>query len=138
MKNNFYFLRRVSSLILMIVALSEAHSQDKFPKSDIAFYSDFYVMQVRPMKFKVSYSWPETDRVLVKISDGNNNLIFTETVLVYKKYQKLFDLSSFMDGQYTFELFDGEKRFRQSFDISTKTTRVAVASKTKAMFIADF
>ncbi|GLU53006.1 hypothetical protein Dfri01_24670 [Dyadobacter frigoris] len=90
------------------------------------------------MKFKISYSWPETDRVLVRISDGNNNLIFTETALVYKKYQKLFDLSSFMDGQYTFELFDGEKRFRQSFDISTKTTRVAVAPNTKALFIADF
>lgn len=138
MKNNFYYLRLVSCFILILIALSEAHSQNKFPKSDIDFYSDFYVMQVRPMKFKMSYSWPDTDRVLVRISDGNNNQIFTETVLVYKKYQKLFDLSSFMDGQYKFELFDGEKRFSQSFDITTKTTRVAVAAKTKALFIADF
>ncbi|MCF0058971.1 hypothetical protein [Dyadobacter sp. CY356] len=137
MKYDFYFLRKLSCLILIFSALSEARSQDTILKSDIAFYSDFYVMQVRPMKFKISYSWPDTDRVSVRISDGNNNVIFTEQVLVYKKYQKLFDLSSFIDGQYTFELFDGEKRFKQSFDITTKTTRIAVASNTKALFIND-
>jgi len=138
MKNIFSCLRAVSCLILSLSAATEAHSQATFKKSDIAFYADFYVMQVRPMKFKISYNWPETDRVLVRITDAHKNLIFTEKVLVYKKYEKLFDLSSFMDGQYTFELFDGEKRFSQSFDITTKTTREVIASNTKTLLIADF
>lgn len=116
-------------IIFLCFSVSETFAQEMTQKNDEAFYSDFYVMQVKPMKFKVSYSWPMSDRVEIRILDGAKKLIFHELVLVYKKYHKIFDLSIFADGQYTFELFDGDKKFNQSFDVTTVTTRTATASK---------
>ncbi|MCF2442473.1 hypothetical protein L0657_00795 [Dyadobacter sp. CY345] len=114
-------------LLILSVLSKRASAQSITEKKEAAFYSDFYVMQVKPMKFQLTYNWPATDRVLIRISDGNRNLLFTEKVLVYKKYEKLFDLSTFIDGQYTFELWDGEKKFVQSFNITTVTKREATA-----------
>lgn len=126
MKTFFTSLALFAGSFLLLTTGSDAHAQDISEKSTSAFYSDFYVMQVRPMKFKLAYNWPLTDRISVKIMDDKRTLLFTETVLVYKKYEKLFDMSIFADGVYIFELYDGEKKFSHSFDITTKTTRIAV------------
>ena len=127
MKNSFTVSTLIIFLCLSSVLNSKVFAQAHAQKSDAAFYSDFYVMQVRPMTFQITYNWPVTDRVLIRIKDGDRNLLFTEKVLVYKKYEKLFDLSTFRDGQYTFELFDGEKEFNQSFEITTITEREVTA-----------
>ena len=115
-----------------------AFAQISDQRNDAAFYSDFYVMQVRPMKFQLTYNWPATDRVLVRISDHNRNLLFIEKVLVYKKYEKLFDLSTFLDGQYTFELLDGERSFTHKFDITTVTKREVVARNVEVLTTSEF
>jgi len=66
------FLSLYFFLIILAVG-TQASAQISPDKKDDAFYSDFYVMQVRPMKFQLTYNWPATDRVLVRISDGNRN-----------------------------------------------------------------
>jgi len=131
------FLSLYFFLIILAVG-TQASAQISPDKKDDAFYSDFYVMQVRPMKFQLTYNWPATDRVLVRISDGNRNLLFVEKVLVYKKYEKLFDLSTFMDGQYTFELLDGERSFTHKFDITTVTKREVVARNVEVLTTSEF
>ena len=79
------------------------------------------------MQFEMSYKYPKTDRVLVRIKDEEKNILFAEKTLVYKKYHKYFDLSTVKDGIYTFELTDGEHKFTQSFTVATKTLRMANA-----------
>lgn len=117
---------------------SALYAQTVTEKKETAFYSDFYVMQVRPMKFKLSYNYPITDRVQVRILDVNKNIIFGEQTLVYKKYEKLFDLSVFADGQYTFELFDGDEKFIHKISIETKTTRIVTALNKQSVIVAGF
>ena len=127
MKNTSVKFLPLFCILTLSIYSNIASAQNSDQKKDAAFYSDFYVMQVRPMKFQLTYNWPATDRVLVRISDGNRNLLFVEKVLVYKKYEKLFDLSTFLDGQYTFELWDGERSFSHTFDITTVTEREVTA-----------
>lgn len=92
-----------------------------------AYFADFYVMQVKPMQFELSYKYPKTDHVLVRIKDEEQNIIFAEKTLVYKRYHKNFDLSVMKDGKYTFELTDGNEKFVQSFVVATKTQRMATS-----------
>ncbi|MGX5852893.1 hypothetical protein ACWKW6_04590 [Dyadobacter jiangsuensis] len=92
-----------------------------------AYFADFYVMQVKPMQFELSYKYPKADRVLVRIKDEEQNVIFVEKTLVYKRYHKNFDLSVMKDGKYTFELTDGNEKFVQTFVVATRTQRMATA-----------
>jgi hypothetical protein len=92
-----------------------------------AYFADFYVMQVKPMQFELSYKYPKTDRVLVRIKDEEQNVIFVEKTLIYKRYHKNFDLSVMKDGKYTFELTDGNEKFVQTFVVATTTQRMATA-----------
>lgn len=127
MKNVFTVIVSVASFFVLISLTSKVQAQETAENKEAGFYSDFYVMQVKPMMFKMTYNYPVTDRVRVRIFDGNKNLLFGENALVYKKYHKIFDLSIFNDGQYTFELLDGEKEYKQSFNITTRTTRTVTA-----------
>ena len=127
MKNVFTVIGLIFSFLIVISLSSEVYAQETAKNEEVAFYSDFYVMQIKPMMFKITYNYPMTDRVRVRIFDGNKNMIFGENALVYKKYHKIFDLSIFNDGQYTFELLDGEKEFKQSFNITTRTTRTVTS-----------
>jgi len=137
MKNAFTAFALLIILLLLSALPNTVFAQGVSEKRDAAFYSDFYVMQVKPMTFQLTYNWPLTDRVLVRIKDGNRNLLFTEKVLVYKKYEKIFDLSTFVDGRYTFELFDGEKEFNQSFEITTITEREVTARNIRSQSFSE-
>ncbi|GGM78899.1 hypothetical protein GCM10010967_08270 [Dyadobacter beijingensis] len=114
-------------LILFFFGALSAHAQTVNNAEHDAYFADFYVMQVKPMQFELSYKYPKTDRVLVRIRDEEQNVIFVEKTLVYKRYHKNFDLTIMRDGKYTFELTDGEEKFVQSFVVATKTQRVATA-----------
>ena len=138
MKNVFI----VSMLFIsfFVLSVSTVIAQKKIPveKHETAFYSNFYVMQVKPMQFKIIYNFPVKDRVQVRILDVNRNILFGENTLVYKKYEKYFDLSVFADGQYTFELVDGEEKFSHSISVLTKTTRMVTAKNDQIIIVAGF
>jgi hypothetical protein len=82
------------------------------------------VLQVKPMQFRVSYNNPISKNVAVRILDTDKNVLFSENKRVDSNYLKYFDLSTLMDGTYTFELTDGNEKASQSFDILTTTSRV--------------
>jgi hypothetical protein len=114
-------------LFLTLIACAAANAQTVQKNDTEAYFSDFFIIQVKPMQFEMSYKYPKTDRVLVRIKDEEKNILFVEKTLVYKKYHKCFDLSTMKDGIYTFELTDGEQTFTQSLTVATKTLRMATA-----------
>ncbi|MCE7064186.1 hypothetical protein [Dyadobacter sp. CY326] len=82
------------------------------------------VLQIKPMQFRVSYNNPASKNVAVRILDTDKNVLFSESRRVDNNYLKYFDLSTLMDGTYTFEITDGKEKATQSFDILTTTSRV--------------
>jgi len=82
------------------------------------------VLQIKPMQFRVSYNQPTSKIVAVRILDTDKNVLFSESKRVDSNYLKYFDLSTLMDGTYTFEITDGKEKATQSFDILTTTSRV--------------
>ena len=126
MKNRRYTFLTILCSAFCLFPFFEGKAQNTCGAPE-SFFSEFYVMQVKPMEFLLTYHYPITDRVLVRIKDVANNVLFVEKTLVYKQYRKSFDLSSLKDGSYTFELRDGDETFVKSFDVATKTRRVAVA-----------
>lgn len=82
------------------------------------------VLEVKPMQFRVSYNKVASNTVLVRILDTDKNVLFSESKKADANYLKYFDLSTLLDGTYTFEILDGKDKFSQSFDILTKTSRV--------------
>ena len=82
------------------------------------------VLQIKPMQFRVSYNNPTSKNVAVRILDTDRNVLFQESKRVDNNYLKYFDLSTLMDGTYTFEITDGKEKATQSFDILTTTSRV--------------
>ncbi|SKB92574.1 hypothetical protein [Dyadobacter psychrophilus] len=82
------------------------------------------VLQIKPMQFRVSYNNPTSKNVAVRILDTDKNVLFSESKRVDNSYLKYFDLSTLMDGTYTFEITDGKEKATQSFDILTTTSRV--------------
>ncbi len=82
------------------------------------------VLQVKPLQFRVSYNNPISKNVVVRILDNEKNVLFSENRKVENNYLKYFDLSTLMDGTYTFEITDGKEKTAQSFDILTTTSRV--------------
>lgn len=82
------------------------------------------VLQVKPLQFRVSYNNPISKNVVVRILDNEKNVLFSENRRVENNYLKYFDLSTLMDGTYTFEITDGKEKTAQSFDILTTTSRV--------------
>jgi len=82
------------------------------------------VLQIKPMQFRVSYNNPTSKNVAVRILDTDKNVLFSESRRVDNSYLKYFDLSTLMDGTYTFEITDGKEKATQSFDILTTTSRV--------------
>ncbi|WP_221394091.1 hypothetical protein [Dyadobacter sp. NIV53] len=126
--------------IFFSLSTKKASAQEQIitEKHESAFYSDFYVMEVKPMEFKITYNFPVNERVRVRILDANRNILFGENAMVYKKYQKHFDLSAFLDGQYTFELADGMKTFTHSINVLTKTTRVVTSQNDEITVVTGF
>jgi hypothetical protein len=82
------------------------------------------ILQIKPMQFRVSYNNPISKNVIVRILDTDKNVLFSENKRVDSNYLKYFDLSTLMDGTYTFEITDGKEKASQSFDILTTTSRV--------------
>ena len=138
MKN--VFTTSVLLIIFFMLLSSAVSAQEKMTteKHETAFYSDFYVMQVKPMQFQITYHFPVNDRVRLRILDANRNILFGENAMVYKKYEKHFDLSVFADGKYTFELVDGKDTFVHSISVLTKTTRTVTVKNDKAVIVGGF
>lgn len=82
------------------------------------------VLQVKPMQFRVSYNNAQANTVVVRILDTDKNVLFSENKRATPSYVKYFDLSTLLDGTYTFEITDGKEKSSQTFDILTKTSRV--------------
>lgn len=74
----------------------------------------------------MTYHFPFSDRIKIRVLDAEGKILFAESPLVYKKYQKKFDLSIFHDGRYTFELRDAARLYKQSFSVATITSRTVV------------
>jgi hypothetical protein len=138
MKNFTTLTALLFSFFALLCYSSDSLAQQSETKHHEAFYSEFYVMEVKSMQFKMTYNTPVFDRVTVRIFDAARNILFVEKSLVYKKYQKYFDLTGFNDGQYTFELTDGNDKFVQSFDVVTTTIRTAIAQNNSSVTVKGF
>ncbi|MCE6992898.1 hypothetical protein [Dyadobacter sp. CY323] len=86
--------------------------------------SKLNVLQIKPMQFRLSYNNPVAKNLVVRILDTDKNVLYTENRRVETNYLKYFDLSTLVDGTYTFEITDGKEKATQSFDILTTTSRV--------------
>ena len=82
------------------------------------------VLEVKPMQFRVSYNNAQSNNIIVRILDTDKNVLFSENKRAAATFVKYFDLSTLLDGTYTFEITDGKEKASQTFDILTKTSRV--------------
>ena len=122
---NTLIIAAVTGLLLSGSAFV-ANAQDNFATADKTENAStkLTVLQVKPLQFRVSYNNPISKSVVVRILDTEKNVLFSENRRVENNYLKYFDLSTLMDGTYTFEITDGKEKTAQSFDILTTTSRV--------------
>ena len=122
---NTLIIAAVTGLLLSGSAFA-ANAQDNFATADKTENAStkLTVLQVKPVQFRVSYNNPISKNVVVRILDNEKNVLFSENRKVENNYLKYFDLSTLMDGTYTFEITDGKEKTAQSFDILTTTSRV--------------
>ncbi len=122
---NTLIIAALTGLLLSGSALT-SNAQDNFATADktVNASTKLTVLQVKPLQFRVSYNNPISKNVVVRILDNEKNVLFSENRRVENNYLKYFDLSTLMDGTYTFEITDGKEKTAQSFDILTTTSRV--------------
>lgn len=122
---NTLIIAAITGLLLSGSAFA-ANAQDNFATADKTGNAStkLTVLQVKPLQFRVSYNNPISKNVVVRILDNEKNVLFSENRKVENNYLKYFDLSTLMDGTYTFEITDGKEKATQSFDILTTTSRV--------------
>lgn len=122
---NTLIIAAVTGLLLSGSAFA-ANAQDNFATADKTENAStkLTVLQVKPLQFRVSYNNPISKNVVVRILDNEKNVLFSENRKIENNYLKYFDLSTLMDGTYTFEITDGKEKTAQSFDILTTTSRV--------------
>lgn len=122
---NTLIIAAITGLLLSGSAFA-VNAQDNFATADKTENAStkLTVLQVKPLQFRVSYNNPISKNVVVRILDNEKNVLFSENRKVENNYLKYFDLSTLMDGTYTFEITDGKEKAAQSFDILTTTSRV--------------
>ncbi|MCF0070894.1 hypothetical protein LZD49_10460 [Dyadobacter sp. CY261] len=122
---NTLIIAALTGLLLSGSALT-SNAQDNIATADKTENAStkLTVLQVKPLQFRVSYNNPISKNVVVRILDNEKNILFSENRRVDNNYLKYFDLSTLMDGTYTFEIMDGKEKAAQSFDILTTTSRV--------------
>ena len=122
---NTLIIAAITGLLLSGSAFA-ANAQDNIATADKTENAStkLTVLQVKPLQFRVSYNNPISKNVVVRILDNEKNVLFSENRKVENNYLKYFDLSTLMDGTYTFEIVDGKEKAAQSFDILTTTSRV--------------
>ncbi|GGM85539.1 hypothetical protein GCM10010967_17020 [Dyadobacter beijingensis] len=122
---NTLIIAALTGLLLSGSAFA-ANAQDNIATADKTENAStkLTVLQVKPLQFRVSYNNPISKNVVVRILDNEKNVLFSENKRVDNNYLKYFDLSTLMDGTYTFEITDGKEKTAQSFDILTTTSRV--------------
>lgn len=122
---NTLIIAALTGLLLSGSAFA-ANAQDNIATADKTENAStkLTVLQVKPLQFRVSYNNPISKNVVVRILDNEKNVLFSENRKVENNYLKYFDLSTLMDGTYTFEITDGKEKTAQSFDILTTTSRV--------------
>ncbi|MCF0052309.1 hypothetical protein LXM25_19735 [Dyadobacter sp. LJ53] len=121
---NTLLIAALTGLLLSGSALT-VHAQTNIATEKTETVSNkLTVIQIKPMQFRVSYNNPTSKNVAVRILDTDKNILFSESRRVDNSYLKYFDLSTLMDGTYTFEITDGKEKATQSFDILTTTSRV--------------
>lgn len=122
---NTLIIAALTGLLLSGSAFT-SNAQDNFATADktVTASTKLTVLQVKPLQFRVSYNNPISKNVVVRILDNEKNVLFSENKRVENNYLKYFDLSTLMDGTYTFEITDGKEKTAQSFDILTTTSRV--------------
>lgn len=122
---NTLIIAALTGLLLSGSAFS-SNAQDNIATADKteSTSTKLTVLQVKPLQFRVSYNNPISKNVVVRILDNEKNVLFSENRRVDNNYLKYFDLSTLLDGTYTFEITDGKEKASQSFDILTTTSRV--------------
>lgn len=122
---NTLIIAALTGLLLSGSAFS-SNAQDNVATADKteSTSAKLSVLQIKPLQFRVSYNNPISKNVVVRILDTEKNVLFSENRRVDNNYLKYFDLSTLLDGTYTFEITDGKEKASQSFDILTTTSRV--------------
>ncbi|TDB65258.1 hypothetical protein [Arundinibacter roseus] len=130
MKTINYFSKAALLGLLAVLFASPlaAQSTDVSDKTAHATpQTHLHVTQSKPMQFRVSYINPNANKIIVRILDAQDVILFNETSSIESNYVKFFDLSPLLDGTYTFEILDGKEKHSQSFDIMTQTRRLVSA-----------
>jgi hypothetical protein len=123
-KNTLFTAALIGMLISGSAFTSNAQTNTATSDKTESASNKLTVLQVKPMQFRVAYINPQTDNFSVRILDTDKNVLFSESKRPEASYVKYFDLSTLLDGTYTFEVTDGKEKVSQTFDILTKTSRV--------------
>jgi hypothetical protein len=123
-KNTLFTAALIGMLISGLAFTSNAQTAIATSDKTESTNNKLTVLQVKPMQFRVSYNNAQANTVIVRILDTDKNILFSENKRAQASYVKYFDLSTLLDGTYTFEITDGKEKSSQTFDILTKTSRV--------------
>ena len=123
-KNTLFTAALIGLLISGSAFSTNAQTAVSSSDKTVSASTKLTVLEIKPMQFRVSYNKAQSTAVLVRILDTDKNVLYSESKRTDSTYLKYFDLSTLLDGTYTFEITDGKEKFAQSFDILTKTSRV--------------
>ncbi len=79
-----------------------------------------------PLKLKVNFENPAREKVTLSIRDARGQVVYTMPLGQDAVYNGKLDLSGLLDGNYTVSLQSKSSRYEKSFEIQTRTARMAV------------
>ncbi len=87
--------------------------------------SDLQIKALENLKFLLSAdNLQKKSSILIK--DEKGTIIYSQMTSDETTFTKVFDLSNLPDGEYAFEVINGNEKISKPFEISTKTKRTAL------------
>ena len=113
--------------IALLVGVSVANTS--FASDDMKIVtmipvSDLQVKALENLKFRLTAdNLQRKSKILIKDTQGK--ILFSQITTDETTFTKIFDLSNLPDGEYVFEVINGNEKTSKPFEISTETKRIA-------------
>ena len=106
-------MKKISLLLagVMVSTLALASGPES-PKSN----SGMAVVKTNATSYKLIYKGDLASNVKVKIYDGKNQLVFSETIKKSSGFARPYNFSSLADGEYTIRIDNGSKWLTETVD----------------------
>lgn len=125
-QNNFRFAVR-KAVFTLAAAFAVAATQVTFaaegPKPKVAAVQSTVFRLPNTLRFKAIVA-PQEGKVTITIRSQDNTPIYSESLNNDKGYKRTFDFSTLKDGEYTFEISNGDNTQKTTFTIGTTMARV--------------